>query len=160
MSVEILLYGLVAAAVATLGIFLYRVWRDRQKAPTVVAAAIFPVPDLADENVRADQLPEDGWTKLARELMERGELRVAMRAFYLGSLANLAARNLVSIARFKSNHDYERELRRRAHAFPNLLSVFGENVFALERVWYGMHEVNRELVNQFASSLEKMKTAG
>jgi hypothetical protein len=92
--------------------------------------------------------------------MERGELRVAMRAFYLGSLANLAARNLVSIARFKSNHDYERELRRRAHAFPKLLSVFGENVFALERVWYGMHEVNRELVNQFASSLEKMKTAG
>jgi len=54
-----------------------------------VSEAIFPVPDLADENIRADQLPEDGWTKLARELLERGEFRLAMRAFYLASLAHL-----------------------------------------------------------------------
>ena len=160
MSVEILLYGLVAAAVAALAIFLHRVWRDRQRAPTAIAEAILPVPDVADENVRADQLREDGWMKLARELLERGELRLAMRAFYLASLAHLAAQNLISIARFKSNRDYERELRRRAHAFPNLLSIFGENIVALERVWYGMHEVNRELVDRFASSVEKIKADG
>ena len=160
MSVEILLYGLVAAAAAALAIFLYRVWRDRQRAPTAFAEAIFPVPDVADENVRADQLPEDGWTKLARELLGRGEFRLAMRAFYLASLAHLAAQNLISIARFKSNRDYECELRRRAHAFPNLLSGFSDNISALERVWYGAHEVNRELVNQFALSVEKIKTAG
>jgi hypothetical protein len=160
MSVEILLYGLAAAAAAALAIFLYRVRRDRQRASTAFAEAIFPVPDVADENVRADQLPEDGWTKLARELLERGEFRLAMRAFYLASLARLAAQNLISIARFKSNRDYERELCRRAHAFPNLLSDFSDNISALERVWYGAHEVNRELVNQFALSVEKIKTAG
>lgn len=160
MSAEILLHALVAAALSALVIFLYRVWRGRQKIQTAVAEAVLPVPDVADENVRADQLPEDGWTKLARELLERGEFRLAMRAFYLASLAHLAARNLISLARFKSNRDYERELRRRAHAFPNLLATFGDNLFDFERIWYGLHEVNRDSVSQFAANVEKIKTAG
>jgi hypothetical protein len=161
MSVELLLYGLVAIVLAALAIFLYRLWRDRGKSSAAVAAqAIFSAPDVADENVGANQLPEDGWTKLARELLERGELRLAMRAFYLASLSHLAARNLINIARFKSNRDYERELRRRAHALPNLLSVFGDNISVFERIWYGMHEVNRELVNQFSANIEKIKAAG
>jgi hypothetical protein len=160
MSVELLLYALVAAAVAALVIFLFRVWRGRRSPSPAVADAVLPVPDIADENVRADQLPEDGWTKLARELLERGEFRLAMRAFYLASLAHLAARHLIHIARFKSNRDYERELRRRAHSFPNLLSVFDDNIFAFERVWYGMHAADRAGVDQFAVNIEKIKTAG
>ncbi len=159
MAAEVLLYALVAAALVALAIFLYRVWRGRQKKVAAVAEAILPVPDLADENVHADQLPEDGWTQLARELLERGEFRLAMRAFYLASLAHLAARNLISIARFKSNRDYERELRRRAHAFPNLLATFGDNLFDFERTWYGRHEANRDLVSQFATNVDKIKSA-
>lgn len=158
MSVEILLYALVAAALAALVIFLYRVWRGRQRMTTSVAEAIPSVPDLQDENIRADQLPEDEWTKLARELLARGDFRLAMRAFYLASLSHLASRNLISIARFKSNRDYERELRRRAHAFPNLLSTFGDNVFDFERVWYGKFETDRERVDQFAAKVEQIKT--
>jgi hypothetical protein len=92
--------------------------------------------------------------------LERGEFRLAMRAFYLASLAHLAARNLISLARFKSNRDYERELRRRAHTFPNLLATFGDNLFDFERIWYGLHEVNRDSVSQFAANVEKIKTAG
>jgi hypothetical protein len=159
MAVELLLYALVAGALATLVIFLFRVWRGRRRTPPAVAEAIFPLPDLADENIRADQLPEDGWTRLGRELLERGEYRLAMRAFYLASLAYLAGRNLISIARFKSNRDYERELNRRAHSFQNLLAIFGDNLLAFERVWYGTHEANQELVGQFASNLEKLKVA-
>jgi hypothetical protein len=159
MSVEILLYVLIAVALSALAIFLYRVWRGRQRTPAKLAEAIPSVPDVADENVRADELPEDGWTRLARELLERGEFRLAMRAFYLASLAHLAARNLLSIARFKSNRDYERELKRRAHAFPALLSVFGENIFDFERVWYGRFEADRERVAEFAAKVERLKTA-
>jgi len=160
-SVEILLYGLLAVTAAALAIFLYRVWRDRGKSSAAVPAeAILSTPDISDENIGADQLPEDGWAQLARELLERGEFRLAMRAFYLASLSHLAARNLISIARFKSNRDYERELRRRAHAFPHLLSIFGDNISILERIWYGMHEVNRDLVNQFSANVEKIKAGG
>lgn len=138
---------------------LYRAWRNRApKRELVTAQAIQSVPDLASENVGADQLPEDGWMKLARELLQRGELRLAMRAFYLASLAHLAARNLITLARFKSNRDYERELRRRGHSFPELLSLFSENVSAFDRIWYGMHGVDAALVGRFASNVERLKT--
>lgn len=158
MLLQVLLYGLVAAAIVALALLIHRVWRARHlPAPVAAGEAIQPAPDLADENVRADQLPEDGWIKLARELLDRGEFRLAMRAFYLSALAHLAARNLINIARFKSNRDYERELRRRAHAFPDLLSAFDDNLPVFERIWYGMHDANRELVTGFAANLEKLK---
>jgi uncharacterized membrane protein YuzA (DUF378 family) len=159
-SLQLLLYGLVAVVLAALAVLLYRVWRQRQ-APVVVASEpIQPVPDINDENVGADQLPGDSWTKLARELLERGELRLALRAFYFASLAHLASRNLISIARFKSNREYERELRRRGHSFPDLLSVFGDNLGSFERIWYGLHDVDPGLVDRFAANVERMKAAG
>ncbi|EEF60993.1 DUF4129 domain-containing protein [Pedosphaera parvula] len=148
---------LIVVAVA-LVILLVRVFQKRQFTPvTVNSEAIPSTPDLADENVGAEQLPEDGWIKLGRELLARGELRLAMRAFYFASLAHLAARNLITIAKFKSNRDYERELRRRGHSLPDLLLIFGETVLVFDRSWYGMHEVNPELVNQFASYVERIK---
>ena len=159
-ALYILLYGLVAVALAALAILLYRVWRDRRSPAVVASEPIQPVPDINDENVGADQLPEDGWAKLARELLDRGELRLALRAFYFASLSHLAARNLISIARFKSNRDYARELHRRGHSFTDLLSMFGDNLESFERIWYGLHEVNRELVDRFAANVERMKAAG
>jgi hypothetical protein len=115
---------------------------------------------LADESLGAEQLPEDRWTKLARELLDRGELRLALRAFYLATLAHLAERNLISLAKFKSNRDYERELRRRGHSFPDLLALFGENVTVFDRAWYGWHEINGELVSRFAANVERIKAGG
>lgn len=156
---QVLLYLLVAVVLSALTILIYRLWRNRQpKEETLQAEAIQVVPDITDENVGADQLPEDGWTKMARELLARGEFRLALRAFYLASLAHLAERNLISLARFKSNFDYRRELSRRAHSFPALLEMFGENVSVFDRVWYGTHEANGELVNRFASNVERLKT--
>ena len=83
-----------------------------------------------------------------------------MRAFYLASLAHLAARNLISLARFKSNRDYERELGRRAHSLPGLLSVFGDNLLIFERSWYGMHEADREVVGRFEANVERIRAGG
>jgi len=161
MTKQMLLYGLLAVVISAIALLLIRFWRRRGRAPGAVAAeAVQPAPDLTDENVAPDQLPEDGWTALARELLGRGELRLALRAFYLASLAHLAARNLVSLARFKSNRDYERELRRRAHAFPDLQTLFADNVLAFDRVWYGRHEATGELVTQFAANVERIKAGG
>lgn len=160
-TIKVFLWALVVIVAAGLAILFYRVWLGRQKTRSVVASeAILPVPDITDENTAADELPEEEWTRLGKELLARGELRLAMRAFYLASLSHLATRNLISIARFKSNREYERELRRRGHSFPGLLSIFGENISAFEASWYGMHEVNPDSVNQFALNVEKIKTAG
>jgi hypothetical protein len=161
MTKQMLLYGLLAVVLSAVAVLLIRFWKKRQRESVVTALPVAqPVPDLADENVGADQLPGDGWTTLARELLGRGELRLALRAFYLASLAHLADRNLVRLARFKSNRDYERELQRRAHAFPELQAVFTENVLSFDRVWYGRHEATGELVTQFAANVERIRTGG
>jgi len=160
MLLEILLYVLVGVVIIGLVLLLFRISRNRhRRLQAIPSQAIQPAPDLSDESVGAAQLPEDRWTSLGRELLARGELRLAARAFYFASLAHLAERNLVSLAKFKSNRDYERELRRRGHSFPELLALFSENVSVIDRVWYGLHQISAERVNQFAANVERIKTA-
>lgn len=160
MLLQVLFYALIAATAATLAVLILRVWQGRQrKKPAVASEPVRSALDLTDENLGPEQLPEDGWKKLAMDLMARGELRLALRALYLSSLAHLAQRNLISLARFKSNRDYERELGRRGHALPALVNAFGENVSVFERIWYGRHEVNGEQVERFATNVEHMRRA-
>lgn len=156
---HLLIYFIAAAALIGVAFLVRRVLKDRRARQAPVSAeAIKPTVDVADENVAPDQLPEDGWSQLAREYLERGELRLALRALYLASLAHLAGRNLVTIARFKSNRDYERELVRRAHSFPDLLDRFSENVTVFDRIWYGMHPVDSSLLSAFAANVEGIRT--
>jgi hypothetical protein len=157
-SLQALLVILLVVVVSVLAVILLRAWQRRVRAEAVNAEVVTAVPDLRDENVGANQLPEDGWLRLARELMSRGELRLAMRALYLASLAHLARRELVNLAKFKSNRDYERELRRRGRALPAVLEAFAENVTAFDRAWYGLHEVSREALEQFEVNFERIKT--
>jgi len=155
-----LLYVLIALAVVALVYLVYRVVRNRHRQNEVVEALpIQMVPDLADENLSAAQLPEDEWTRLARELLAKGELRLALRAFYLSSLACLAGRQLITLAKFKSNRDYEQELVRRGHALAELPGLFRENVLTFDRVWYGLHVVDVAAVSQFASNVERIRSA-
>jgi len=155
---QVLIFVLLALVACTVGILFWRMWRRRRhRGAEVMAEPIPAAPDLNDENVVANQLPEDGWLKLAAELMEQGDLRLALRALYLASLAHLAHREFIRIAKFKSNRDYEVELCRRTRALPELRGAFAENVGIFDRVWYGMHEVSRELLGHFQANLERIK---
>jgi hypothetical protein len=156
-SLQLLIVVLLAAAAAVAGVLFYRAWRRRGGGAEVASEAVVPMPDLADEGVVANQLPEDEWLRLARELMGRGEWRLALRALYLAGLAHLAQRDMISVAKFKSNRDYERELGRRARALPELQAAFAENVWHFDRAWYGLHEVNRQTLERFQVNLEKIK---
>lgn len=154
--------GLLAVLILLVGVglgflVLHLVKNRRPKANAIPVASVDVVPDLEDESVSADRLPDDEWSRLGREFVERGEFRLALRAFYLASLAFLAERGLLSIARFKSNCDYERELGRRAHALPGLLPRFGENVVVLDRVWYGNHVADEQLVERFVANVEEIR---
>ncbi len=158
---QILLYLLLAAVVVAVVILLLKAWRGRlPRTDPVQAEAIQTAPDLTDENVGAEQLPEDGWTRLGRELLAKGEYRLAMRAFYLSGLAHLAENRLITLARFKSNRDYERELGRRGHALPGVLAVFGDAVEVFERVWYGSHAADLDLANGFLAKVQELKGGG
>ncbi len=153
-----LIFILLAAAACTLAILLRRLWMARRRRGVEVAGQAVPaMPDITDESIVADQLPSDRWLMLGRELLEKGELRLALRAFYLSILASLARGEMITIARFKSNRDYQQELtRRRGRAGPQLLGAFAENVVIFERIWYGMHEVTRDLLDVFASNQERI----
>ncbi len=160
-SLQLLMYVLIIAVAAALALLLYRAWRRSHAPPTALASEpIQPTPDVGDTSVGAEQLPQDAWRKLGWELVEKGEYRLAVRAFYLASLAHLAEQNLIALARFKSNRDYERELKRRAHAFPELLTVFGENVSVFDCVWYGLHPAERDLATRFAANVDQIVTGG
>jgi len=157
-AVKALLTLLCIGLLVLLGVLVWRMWAARQSlVAETTAQPLSTPPDVADERTAADQLPEDGWLRLARELLAAGELRLALRAYYLASLAHLAERNLITIARHKSNRDYEQELRRRAHTAPAVLPVFSENVSTFDRVWYGLHEVSGELIEAFASNVSRIK---
>ncbi len=151
-----MLYALSALVIAMLVVLIVRM---RRTARVVIATAepVAPRPDLTSEDVLADQLPEDGWLRLARELIDAGELRLALRASYLAGLAHLGRRDLITIARYKSNLDYDRELRRRARPQPDLVSAFEENMGAFEAAWYGLHDVTIETLRSFEQNLERIR---
>ena len=151
-------YALLGFAAAALALLVVRLSRQCWRRPATVRAEVVPArPDLNDENVTAAQLPEDEWLKLARELLGKGELRLALRAFYLATLAHLAAREIVSIARFKSNRDYETEVNRRARGSPELRAAFSANVSSFDRAWYGLYDVTADALAQFQSNFDRIR---
>lgn len=146
---------LVALLTAALGFALVRLTRASDGARAGVQAPPRAIA-LENEEVTAADLPEDQWMELGRECLARDDYRLALRAFYLGSLSWLGRRELLTIAPFKSNRDYRRELRRRAHS-EALQQAFAENVNAFERGWYGVHPVDAEQVGVFIETLARMK---
>lgn len=152
-------YALLVFAAAALALLIVRLWRQGWRRPEPITAEVVPTrPDLNDEHVTAAQLPEEEWLKLAGELLNQGDLRLALRAFYLATLAHLAAREIVSIARFKSNHDYENEVNRRARGSPELRAAFAANVSSFDRAWYGLYDVTADALAQFRSNFERIRS--
>ncbi len=137
-------------------LLLYRHWKLAQQTQVLVAAAAPPEINLESENVLATQLPEDEWLRLAREKMESGDLRLALRALFLATLAHLGHKRLLQISRAKSNGDYVREIAWRAKDREELNRGFSEQVRTFDRVWYGWHEVDLDLMKNFELQHERI----
>jgi hypothetical protein len=156
--VRMLLYVFIGAAVL---LILWVIWlmvrnAKRHATPVLTAQGVAgAVPDLRDENVHAAQLPVDGWLALAREHAGRGEWRLALRALYLATLARLAAEGLVSLAKFKTNLDYEREVRRRALSRTEIVAGFSRRRREFEEVWYGRAEPGESVIQAWLAELER-----
>ncbi len=109
---------LLMAAVAAAAIWI--AWRRRvfrRTGGTRPASSIALPVRIEEEGVSADQLPEERWVEMALECLRDGKYRLALRAYYLASLAWLGQRGFVSIHSGKTNRDYELELRRKARQF-------------------------------------------
>jgi hypothetical protein len=156
-SVRGLLWVLLVVLFSVLGVFLWRTLKRRRELQSeTIREAIPAVPDLTDEYIKADELPVDQWMVMAKELRDRGEFRLALRALYLSILAHLAENEMITIAKYKSNRDYKQELERRGHEREGLLAVFSENVKVFDRSWYGMHKVTRGDLELFSGNQERI----
>lgn len=140
---------------------VYWLFRWLKQSRPVSAGAVQPAQghdniDLTDESVTAEDLPSDQWLAMAQEMMERKDLRKALRALYLSVLALLSDNHRLRIAPYKSNREYADELARRSHAEPELLEKFDWCIGAFERSWYGMHAVEQNMLDQFVNHQERL----
>ncbi|HUN56047.1 MAG TPA: DUF4129 domain-containing protein [Smithella sp.] len=149
-AIRMLIYGLIGIAVLILAFVLWHIYKNYlSNSQDLSLKPIISKPDISREDTQADELPADGWFKIAEDLIKQGDLRSALRALYLASLAQLALQKVIIIARFKSNKEYEHELNRKAHDVPELLAAFSGNMHIYEGVWYGMHEVTDDNFRRF-----------
>ena len=90
---------LIVLLVLAAGVFIYffwRIWQRRRVRPgPVESEAVSVEPDLADDGLKADELPAERWLAMAKELWAQGSVRLAMRALYLATLAHLGEHDLV-----------------------------------------------------------------
>jgi len=143
--------------VILLAFLAWRAWKQRRPQRVIGDTAVKTVPDITREDLDATELREDGWLQLARELTETGERRLALRALYLATLSLLARQELLTIAKYKSDREYEQELRRRSHTRPAVTGFFSENRVLFENAWYGLHEVTPAIMERFSQNQESIK---
>ena len=152
-----LLYVLLGMCLIALAWILRVSWRKRPVGRRILSplTAEAPVPDLHDEKLEASRLPVNEWLELARTQLAAGEWRLALRALYLASLASLGEHGLVSLARSKTNLDYERELARRAAGRTDVVTGFRMRRLSFEGVWYGRAAADEEQVRAWLAELER-----
>lgn len=157
-TLRLVLFALLAILGSIVAIMLLRLWRQRRvQELTALRASSVALPDLNSDDVSAQDLPEENWYELARELAGRGELRLALRAAFLATLASLARMECIRLARFKSNRDYREELRLRAAGRPELAVLFSSSAGVFDRVWYGAHETTEDLLQSVLNNWEQLK---
>jgi hypothetical protein len=151
-------YLLWAAFAGTLIIFLLRILKLKAtKLPSSIVP--LPKPDLASEEITANQLPDNEWSALAREKIASGEFRQAQRALFLAILSYLASHRLIVVERWKSNTDYEKEVGHKAKHLSELPILFAQSRLGFERCWYGANNVTLEDLENYNTIYERIKHA-
>ena len=135
---------LIGLALALTGWAVWRAIKQRSKKAKDAARPATVSVRLDDEDLTADRLPEAGWLEMAERCLSDGNLRLALRAFYLANLAWLGRHEFLTIDPGRTDREFEVELRRTARHAPEAQKLFSANVRAFERVWYGLHEVLQE----------------
>jgi hypothetical protein len=149
---------LMLLAAALLGLLVWRAFRmRRKKAGQSAHPAPAPV-RMEDEDLLASRLAESEWLELGERYLAEGNLRFALRSFYLATLAWLGRVQLLAIHPGKTNREFEVELRRKARQSPAAQELFSANVRAFERAWYGLHDVLEQDTSEFRRRSEEMKS--
>lgn len=150
-AVEWLVYGLVLVVGVSAVFAAVKMYRGRfaEMQPEAAVGAV-ETPDARDERTPAEALPSDAWLSFASERMAAGDYRQAVRGVFLASLVSLSQAGLLTLGKNRTNRDYERQLAVRAAREPELPPVFSASRDTFERVWYGMHDIDRDDTERYA----------
>ncbi|MEM7673719.1 MAG: DUF4129 domain-containing protein [Verrucomicrobiota bacterium] len=155
---DLLLYLIILILACVFIYFMGRAWRQNKAADAVVLTDENHDNDtvnLEDEDVSADQLPRNRWLEVARELIAKGELRLALRAYFLAQLAELSTEGVIIVKRGKSNREYHREIVKKAHAYDGLVDLYRAQMRLFESVWYGNRPVGAEQIGEMETLLKR-----
>lgn len=155
--------ALVAVFAVVAGAFLF--WRRRrsESAQVSIPFATVPLLDLS-EAALASERSEDEWFALAGQLEDQGELRLALRAAYLGLLAGLAQREWLTIRRDRTNREYLDEFTRRWRRRPQAaveprvevpVRLRG-SLREFDHVWYGVHTPTSAAVSAYRQNQQEL----
>jgi hypothetical protein len=147
---------LIAILTLATGTVFFWLRRRRETTQLSLPLDIAPLLDMSDSTV-ANERSEDEWFALASQLEGGGELRLALRAAYLGLLAGLAQREWLTIRRDRTNREYLNEFTRRwrrrpqaaVHARTEIPEKLHGSLRQFDRVWYGSHALTPEVVTAY-----------
>jgi hypothetical protein len=138
---DIVVYGLILAAVLALAYWLYRSLRDDARLETIMPV---PIPVSAKE--------WSIWMTDARLAGSRGEWRDAIHLAYWGGISFLEAQGAWRPDIARTPREYLRILPRSSVHQPALRAL----TMQLEAVWYGMHTADAEGFEQALAELERL----
>ena len=150
--------GMIALLVLVLLLLVRLFIKSRKAGQTVVEASAVSAtaPDVSDDDVAADDFPENRWVEAGLAFMESGELKMSLRAFFFATLSTLSDAGLVAVAKHKSNMEYRSELDRRAHDRGELCEIFATRAEFFDRVRYGRHPLTLEELKRYAAEQERL----
>ncbi|MBF0570819.1 MAG: hypothetical protein HQL12_02995 [Candidatus Omnitrophica bacterium] len=151
-----MLYILIFSMIAILGAVFIVIWKMKRRKKIIEIEKPTGLPDITSDTVKADDLLAEEWLNMANNLLSQGDLRHAVRAFYLGTLSHLAKAQIITIKRYKSNYDYEIEIKRHARDKRQLCGIFSQTILFLNSVWYGNKSLETQDVLEFSRQQKKI----
>jgi Domain of unknown function (DUF4129) len=106
---------------------------------------------ILGERVSADQTAHDLLAE-AERLASEGKLREAIRKGYIAVLCDLADRQIIGLARHKTNRDYLRDIGKRSDLIDDVVGL--TNTY--ERNWYGLRPSSTPDWEEFRSRYDLM----
>ncbi len=152
----VLISIVLAAAAVAVFLLIYFLKRNRAKRHAAVAVAGI-ARKIAIEDISADKHDDSEWARMALDFIAGGDMKSALRAFFMACLSTLSTKNILVLNRAKTNSDYYRELRRKMRRRPEIASVFHENLIVFEKVCYGKGDVDAEVLESFRKNYELLK---
>ncbi len=136
----------LAVLAFVLKLFLPRMLRARRTKKKVKGRARI----VLGETLEPDQSATDLLSE-AEILARRGELRAAIRKGYIALLVELGERKILSLAQYKTNHDYLRAVREIEPLYGNVKQLTD----SFERHWYGLAQATETDWLAFRSAYEQ-----